>query len=41
MVLFKIESTDILVESTRDRISGKIAAAYQTLVDQINELLDN
>ena len=37
MVLFKINSNVILVESLRDRTSGELVKAHQTLVDRLKE----
>ena len=37
MVLFEIDSNAILVESVRDRTSGELVKAYQTLVDRLKE----
>ena len=37
MVLFEIDSNGILVESLRDRTSGELVKAHQTLVDRLKE----
>ena len=37
MVLFKINSNVILVESLRDRKSEELVKAHQTLVDRLKE----
>ena len=37
MVLYKIDSNGILAESLRDRTSGELVKAYQTLVDRLKE----
>ena len=37
MVLFEIDSNVILVESMRNRTSGEMVKAYQTLVNRLKE----
>ena len=37
MVLLKIDSNGIFVESLRDRTTGELVKAYQTIVDRLKE----
>ena len=37
MVLYEMDSDSILMEGMQDRISGGMVAAYQVLVDRIEE----